>query len=65
MVLVCPLCDVIFKDGDEVVAEVVTHYKHLASKKTYAVDKNITECLGIIHRGCRTDDMEDLNDPNR
>lgn len=57
---VCPGCDREFKEGQAVVAEVVTTYHEIPSKRTFAVDSNITDCLGLVHKECYTDDIEEL-----
>lgn len=60
MTKICPGCDIKFKDGDEVVAEVLTTYHEIPSKNTFAVSKDITQCLGLVHRCCYNDQIETI-----
>lgn len=56
----CPGCDIEFKEGDVVVAEVLTVYHEIPSKRAFAVSNEFTDCLGLIHKGCYNDDIEEL-----
>jgi hypothetical protein len=54
----CRVCEYPFKDGEEVVAAMVSRYKTIESDVHYAIEQP-TLCLEIFHRECYGDDNED------
>ncbi len=51
MTKLCASCDKSIKDGDDVVAVVVSVFKEIPSNKSFAIEKP-TECLLVEHLGC-------------
>lgn len=51
MLRLCPVCDCPFKDGDKVVAVMLSEYKEIESDVHYAITTP-TQCVEIIHREC-------------
>lgn len=47
----CPICDYPFKDGDKLVAVMLSEYKEIDSEVHYAITAP-TQCVEIIHREC-------------
>lgn len=47
----CPICDYAFKDGDALVAVMLSSYKEIDSEVNYAITTP-TQCVEIIHREC-------------
>jgi hypothetical protein len=47
----CPICDFPFKDGDKLVAVVLSTFVDLESGVTYAITE-LEKCVEIIHREC-------------
>lgn len=47
----CPVCDCAFKDGDKIVAVMLSEYKQIGSDVHYAITTP-TECVEIIHHEC-------------
>jgi hypothetical protein len=47
----CDMCRRDLEDGDEIVAAVVTVFRMVTSRVSYAVDKP-TACLRMIHIDC-------------
>ena len=51
MTKICPVCDNKIKDGDDVVAVVVSIFKEIPSAKSYAIERP-TQCLEVQHLAC-------------
>jgi hypothetical protein len=51
MIRLCPICDEPFKDGDKVVASMLSRYKALESSVHYAIEQP-TLCIEIVHSSC-------------
>ena len=47
----CPVCDSSFKDGERIVAVMMSEYKDIDSEVHYAI-KQPTTCIEIIHVNC-------------
>jgi len=47
----CPICDYPFKDGDDVVAMMVSKFKQIDSSVNYAI-KHPTKCVELVHSEC-------------
>lgn len=47
----CPMCDYEFKDGDKLVAVMLSTFKEIDSDVHYAITTP-TACVEIIHRDC-------------
>ena len=47
----CPICSYPLRDGDTVVAIMVSTFKLLASDVNYAIETP-TECISLIHDEC-------------
>lgn len=47
----CPICDYDFKDGDKIVAVMLSTFKTVESDIHYAITQP-TLCVEIIHREC-------------
>jgi hypothetical protein len=61
VIRLCPICDEPFKDGDKVVASMMSIYRAIESDVHYAIEQP-TVCLEIVHDGCY--DYEDLEEAN-
>lgn len=51
MLRICPVCDEPFKDGDKLVAVMLSEYKAIESDVHYVI-KEPRECVEIVHREC-------------
>lgn len=51
MTKICPVCYEPIKNGNPVVAVVVSVFKDIPSTKTFAIEKP-TQCLEVQHLGC-------------
>jgi hypothetical protein len=51
MIQYCWSCDEELKEGDQIVAAIVSVYHELPSQVAYAVQPG-TECLALVHRSC-------------
>jgi len=51
MIKLCSVCDKKIKDGDDIVAVVVSVFKEIPSEKSFAIEKP-TECLEVEHFEC-------------
>lgn len=47
----CPICDYPFRDGDDVVAIMVSKFKMLESGMSYAIE-HPTKCIELVHNEC-------------
>lgn len=61
MLKTCPVCDYPFKDGDLLVAVMLSSYKEIESDVHYAITTP-TECVEVIHRECY--DFPESEGPN-
>jgi hypothetical protein len=48
---ICPVCEYPFKDGDPLVAMMLTEYKDIESDVHFAIMQPHT-CLEIVHKEC-------------
>jgi hypothetical protein len=55
----CPVCDYPFKDGDDVVAIMVSKFKAIESDVNIAIE-HPTKCVEIVHSECF--DWEDYDE---
>ncbi len=55
----CPVCDIQFNDGDDIVAVMVSKFKAIESDVNFAID-HPTTCVEIVHSECY--DWEDIED---
>jgi len=55
----CPTCDYPFKDGDTIVAMMVSTYHTIPSDVHYAIEQP-TRCIEIVHNECF--DWEEYDD---
>jgi hypothetical protein len=51
MKAICPICEIGFKDGEDIVAVMLSTYKQIESSTSFAID-HPTRCLEIVHSGC-------------
>lgn len=58
MLRLCPVCEYDFKDGDEIVAVMLSTYKKIESDVHYAITTPTT-CFEIIHYTCYDGGIED------
>jgi len=49
---ICPNCERVLRQDDEIVASVIAYYHELGSNKVYSISKP-HECLDIRHRNCQ------------
>jgi hypothetical protein len=61
MTKICPICDYPFKNGDKIVAVMLSTYKAIDSSVNFAITQP-TVCLEIAHDACY--DYEDMDDAN-
>lgn len=54
----CSICEYPFRDGDKLVAIMLSEYKEIGSDVHYAI-ATPTECVEIIHQDCYDFDDED------
>lgn len=59
MTKLCPICEYAFKDGEKIVAVMLSTYKSIASDVHFAIMQP-TQCLEIVHSECY--DWEDRDD---
>lgn len=48
----CDSCGHLFEDKDLIVAEVLSRYKSLKSKRTFAIETPAIDCYGMRHDSC-------------
>lgn len=51
MTKACPICDIDFRDGDDVVAVVLAKFRLIDSDVAYAVEPS-TRCIELVHSSC-------------
>ena len=47
----CPICEFPFRDGNDVVAIMITKFKMLPSRVNYAIEQP-TKCIELVHSEC-------------
>lgn len=47
----CPVCDLPFKDGQKIVAVMLSEYKDIPSTVSFAIQQP-TACVEIVHASC-------------
>jgi biotin synthase-related radical SAM superfamily protein len=47
----CPICDMPFRDGDDVVAIMVSKFKLIDSDASFAIE-HPTRCIELVHSEC-------------
>lgn len=55
----CPVCDYPFRDGDDVVAIMVSKFKMLESEVNFAIE-HPKKCIELVHSECF--DWEEYDD---
>lgn len=55
----CPICDMPFKDGENIVAVMLSTFKDIPSDASFAITQP-TQCIEIVHSDCY--DWEDHDD---
>lgn len=57
MIKICPICEELLEDGDDVVAIMVTKFRMIPSAVNFAIEQP-TRCIEITHNECF--DWDDL-----
>jgi hypothetical protein len=58
----CPICDIAFEDGDDVVAIMVSRFKLIDSAVNFAIE-HPTRCIELTHSECF--DWSDYDDEEK